>query len=479
MSEIWIARIRLTLIVLGSTTVATARADRILLRGGGEIRGVVLPAGPDSDGPTRVLTATSSRPLELQPSQVVRIVEEPDDPLHEYLKKSPSTAANGPAQVELAEWCEANGLTGPALIHYQNAVDAAPDNAIARKKLGHIYHNGVWMTSTEQKKAQGLILYKGRWLSPDEKRAVELQEGFASSQQGWMRRLTELRRQWMGPDAGPRGAAEAELATLSDPAAAAPLVRVFGSDSEAVRVRMTQWLAAIPGDGSREQLIQVLLNEQSDTVRQAALQELDLRKDDETIPRLIQALRSKDLRIVSRAAWALGTMGAEASISNLISALVKVETRTVMEPGGLGGAGVGGAGLGVTFANVGPGPILPAGGAVGAVSGSPGATVAAGPGFANGSSIPVLTGPYVGDGVVAYGATSIPFGDFAGFAMGGANPNAPRMRDVTNVYRNEAVLIALRKLTNADFGYDPVAWRRWFASEFRPDAPPDRRVPQP
>jgi hypothetical protein len=82
----------------------------------------------------------------------------------------------------------------------------------------------------------------------------------------------------------------------------------------------------------------------------------------------------------------------------------------------------------------------------------------------------------VGEGVVAYGATSVPF---TGLNLGGTNPHRPVMRRVTNVYRNEEVLAALEKLTGVSFGYDIPAWRRWQRQSFRPSTTPERRVPQP
>ena len=55
------------------------RADRIILRGGGQIRGKVLP---DPDRPDRVivLTETGKTPLTFQKPQIVRVVAEPERP---------------------------------------------------------------------------------------------------------------------------------------------------------------------------------------------------------------------------------------------------------------------------------------------------------------------------------------------------------------------------------------------------------------
>jgi hypothetical protein len=460
---------RAVLALVGIAAATPVRADRIVIRGGGEIRGVVLPQDGESTGIVRVLTPTASRPMEFRGDQIREVVADPADPLHEYVERSSRAGQTGAERVELASWCERNGLSGPAQIEYRRAIEAEPQNAVARKKLGYVYHNGTWLTYAEQKRAQGLVQYKGKWLAPEEKAEQERQQAFGAAQKTWARRLSDLRRRWLGPDAAARESAEGELLALRDPAAAAPLARVFGGDDPSIRIRVAQWLGGIPGEEAREELIRLVLREESHEVRQAALRELDSRREGETPARLVEALKAKEQIIVSRAAWALGTLGVTEAIPRLIAALVRVETQTVMEPGG--------GGMGVAFGTVGPGPVIPGGAAVGAV---PGATVGVGPAYAAGPSIPVLTGPVVGNGVVAYGATSVPFGAFTGFATGGANPNAPVIRDVTNVYRNEEVLLALRTLTGVDHGFDQAAWRRWFAEEFRPaGVPPDRRAPQP
>jgi hypothetical protein len=50
---------------------------------------------------------------------------------------------------------------------------------------------------------------------------------------------------------------------------------------------------------------------------------------------------------------------------------------------------------------------------------------------------------------------------------------------MTRVYQNEEVLLALKKLTGQDFGYDVASWRRWLRVGYRAEPAPERRVPQP
>ncbi len=445
-----------------------ARADRIILRGGGEVRGAVLPADPERADVVRVQTRTVLKPLEIRKSQVLRIETEEDE-LSEYLKQRDAVEQTAQAQFELGKWCDEAGLTGPAQGHYRRAVELDAGYEPAHKKLGHVYHNGRWMTYDERRQAQGLVFHKGRWVSPDEKEAMEAKSAFSAEQEAWLRRLKLLRKKLYSENATQSQEAGLQLAAIREPAAVAPLLKVFGADAEPTRIRLSQIIAAIPGEDSREALIRMLLNEPTQDVREVILHELATLKDPETIPALIRALPAKDPAVVGRAAWALGQLGATIAVPKLIPVLVKVENKWMLEPAasapGISAGFVGIDGMRNTPSNAGAGAV-----------GGNGVNTAAG--FSNGSSLGVLTGPVVGDGVVAYGATSVPFGNYAGLNLGG-NPNRPAARFVTNVYQNEEVLYALQKLTGMDFGYDVSGWKRWVATSFGNAAAPERRVLQP
>jgi hypothetical protein len=96
----------------------------------------------------------------------------------------------------------------------------------------------------------------------------------------------------------------------------------------------------------------------------------------------------------------------------------------------------------------------------------------------NGNVAAVMTPPVVGDGVVAYGATVVPYGTFAA----GADPRIQRLPEpavATFAYKNVEVLKALEKLTGQDYGYDSEAWANWLSRSFNSNPKKTRRVPQP
>ncbi len=174
-----------------------------------------------------------------------------------------------------------------------------------------------------------------------------------------------------------------------------------------------------------------------------------------TVPPLIKALRAENVRVINRAAWALGNLEAMTAVPQLVGALVSTEERMVIVPPEGDAAANPGSGLGPVLMRY------------------------------NGSSLGFLTPPAMAPGAVAYGAYSVPYVGVPPLAGGsvlglGSAPNrGPVPRVLTYTYQNTEVLAALVKLTGQDFGYDSAAWRRWMKNSFNPNPNPVRRVPQP
>ena len=416
-----------------------ARADRIRLRGGGELRGMIVPE-PAPEGKVLVQTETGSKPLVLDRDQVAEVVAE-DDALDEYYARRDAVPATAEAQYEFGLWCETKRLRGLAQDHFRRATELDPSHAAAHKKLGHVRHEGLWMTVEEQKRAQGLVLHKGRWIAREELERIEEHEAASAQRAAWVREIQVLLQSIDSGDTEARADAERRLSAIRDPAAIPALVHVLGSEAPAHRTRLVRILGAIPEAEAREALIERLLIEDDAAVRRAALDELMRRADPETVPSVLGRLNPKNPQLSGRAATLLAELGATEAVPKLIPLLLKVETRRVWVPG----------------------PDAP-----------PPASLT----VVTGESVPVLTGPVVGPGAVAYGATSVPY--VSGVVMGapGTGRRAPTLRAITVYYRNADVLAALESLSGQSFGYDPAAWRRWWARSRGPEEPV-KRVRQP
>jgi len=458
--------LRLVVVAVGLGMIgldaAPAPADVIVLRGGGKVRGKVVPnAKPAADRVT-VLSEKGKTPLVFRKDQVIEVTAEPS-PLDEYLVKRGQVSLTADAQYELGLWCERNKLRDLAQLHYAAAVEHDKSFAPAHKKLGHVRHEDRWLTFDEVRVLQGLVRYKGKWISQKEKEEREARAELATERASWMRRIRLLRQAIV---AGPEDRAleaDQQLRAIRDPAAIVPLVRILGEEGAPLRTTLDRLLGAIPEADAADALVGRILQETDPDVRLVTMEELERRTEPIVASQLVRALRSDRPEVVNRAAWALANLNVVEAVPKLVPALITVRHKVIMVP--TESPRPGGGGFGVSFGSV---PTAP--GAVGPIA-------------ANGSSIAVPTGPAVAPGAVGFGATSVPYPGFGSTGVsigGGASPSrGPFPQLVAFSYQNVEVLAALVRLTGRDFGYDTAAWRHWVSTSFQPDPEPVRRVPQP
>jgi hypothetical protein len=444
-------------VLAGCSLVASARADRIIVRNGPPIKGKAIldEAHPDQ---YLVFSERGKTPIILKRERVARIDVEPSvldgyAERRKALPKSGNAASVAQAEYDLAAWCEEHRLLDLASVHYEASIRRDPSFGPAHRKLGHVEHEGKWLTPTEMRIAQGYTLYRGRWITPEEKAEHDSEATATAEQQSWVRRLGILRQAITGTAEGRARDAVNQLMEIRDTAAVRPIARVFGADVDpSLRKLAARALSGIPGPEASSALVGRLLAESDDAVRTATMAELGKSKETNVIPKLVEGLRSTSLAVVNRAAWALGNMNAVAAVPKLVPVLVSSEIQTVWVPD----PGSPGSGFG---------------------------SVAPGTGFAMGNrtfSVPVLTGPTVGPGAVAFGATSVPVTSYGGgFNVNMNATQGPTPQFVEVNHRNVEVLTALMKLTGQDFGYDVATWKRWLSTNYRPDPQPAKRVPQP
>src|SRR5579885_848938 len=177
---------------LVALSAVSSRADIIELRGGGQVQGKVVP-DPKNKDRVQVLLLQGRRPLSFQKGQIVRIVPKAS-PLDDYVVKRGEAAGTAEAQYRLGSWCEQNRLADLARLHYERALGHDPDFEPAHKKLGHTKVGDSWLTRDDLTAAQGLVKYKGRWVTPEEKAKLEDGEKLSASQGSWLRRIRLLRQ---------------------------------------------------------------------------------------------------------------------------------------------------------------------------------------------------------------------------------------------------------------------------------------------
>ena len=447
------------LIVVAVVTVwelPGARADLIELRGGGQVQGKAVP-DPQNKDRVQVWLLRGRNPLSFQKGQVLKVIPQ-ESPLDAYVVKRSKVESTAAAQFELGSWCEENKLNDLARAHYESALKLDSTLDAAHRKLGHTYRDGNWMTRDDVNAAQGLVKYKGRWVTTDEKTKRENAEQTTASQLSWLRRIKVLRQAIVNGPNDRRREAESQLMAIRDTDAVVPLVRVFGEDESPRRILLALVLSSIGSPEATKALVRRVLDEPDSDVRSATL-ELLKKRDDSSVPgQFARALASENVIVINRAAWALQNLNVVESVPRLVSVLVTREDQIVMVPPG------------ETYS--GPVSEVAAGGLV--------------PRAANNYGMVFTTPPQVSNNAVAYGMVAVPYYQMGASGIGGAPLNVgaplkggPEPKVVTFTYRNVEVLSALRKLTGQDFGYDLDSWRHWIARSFNPNPRPARRVPQP
>jgi hypothetical protein len=419
--------------------VPSALADRIQLTGGGEMKGVLVPDPAGRAGMVGVLTESSARPLPLRQDQIGKVVQEPG-PLRDYLAKSDDAGDGADAHYQVGLWCEQKKLAGPAVIEFRKAVELDPENAQAHQKLGHVQVGDKWLTQAEARQAKGLVQFKGKWVTPDEKERREADEASQNDQSAWTRRLNAIKQDLRSQKPDVRREAESKLAETDDVAAIGPLVRVFGRETAPLRVLMFRTLDAIEGPESSAAIVNQYLVEPDSSVKAMALDMVINRPREEVQPRLLQTLKTNKPDLIASAASALAEMKAEATIPQLVNALVQYRDRTEWVP--------------VQVASTGPS-------------------------FVSGKTVTYAAQalPVTAPGAVAYQV--VPGTLLNGVAMGGPQTRVEYFpTTVRDMLPNQGVHEALVRLTGQDFGFNAMLWKQWLATGRRVELP-ERRVPGP
>ena len=446
-----IAVLLLACVAIGSSA-GPSLADRITVRGGGQLKGKLIPDG-SHPGQFLFIGEVGKTPMVFKKDQVIQVVPE-KSALDEYVVLLGKDHPTAEAEFALGTWCEENKLADLAQLHYELAVKHDSTFEAAHRKLGHVLMGGRWLNAEEVKEAQGLIKYKGRWVTPEEKERREMLVATAAEGNSWVRRIKLLRDAYLAGPGERSQEAERRLLAIEEPVAIGPVLKVLGDDPiPALRTMAARIVAVIPGPEAARGLVGLLLDEEDDQVRLATMNEVARRESSEIVPLLLRALRSTHHRVVNRSAWVLSNLNAVVTVPKLVPALITVEYEVVM---------------------VGGGPAVPE------PSFTP-SPPAAGFGSYSGVSIPVLTPPAVGPGSVGFGATSVPYGALNGVSIGSgfSASRGPVPRLVPIEYRNDEVLAALVKMTGRDFGYDIPSWKRWVATSFKVESAPTRRVLEP
>jgi hypothetical protein len=172
---------------------APAMADTVHLKGGGQIRGVIVERTEDSV----TVDIGGGGTVTARMSSVVRI-DEDRSPLQDFRERA-DAIPEGDVEGwrELARWATDNALMSQALRAYSEVLAVLPDDEEANRALGRVKVNGQWMTEEENYRSRGFVKFEGQWMTPQEQRRIEADRAAqeTAQQQANEAKIAELENQ--------------------------------------------------------------------------------------------------------------------------------------------------------------------------------------------------------------------------------------------------------------------------------------------
>ncbi|MCX5683643.1 MAG: HEAT repeat domain-containing protein [Planctomycetota bacterium] len=245
----------------------------------------------------------------------------------------PDTAA---AHVELAKWCQAQGMADRAEKHWQEAIVRYSDCAEARAALGYVKRNMQWVQmgvkAMPSPAASPMASPAAEPSAAPEPAAAPEDPGLAQRRGALVREIQEIFSQYLlSTDDATRAAGRQRLMLIHDPAAAEPVVRILSTGNDNTRRLACEVLAGIPGEEAARLLAKFALMDESEEVRRSAVSALASRGDSRGLTQLTNGLNGST-KALERAAFALGEIGDLRTAPALITHLKTPETKVLKAP---------------------------------------------------------------------------------------------------------------------------------------------------
>jgi hypothetical protein len=309
------------LLVICLQCLGSARADFFELTSGGRLEGKLLPAD-DANKLNCTIELPAGGRVTIARSQIAKI-ETVTDAVAEYQKLARTSPDTVEAHWKLSEWCREHKLRDERRQHLDRILELDPNHADARTALGFHQKNGQWMNRDDVMAARGLVLFEGKYITPQQVELLKQQKESKVTQADWTNHIKQLRR-WL-TDRRPDQAshAHAEIQAIHDPQAAEAIVAVLRRENDPQLKRL--WIetaARLNSHAATDALVDLSLTDPDDEVRHQCLEYLVKSHRPGLVTPYLRALKDKDNEIVNRAASALGQIGDRDAIGPLIDALI-------------------------------------------------------------------------------------------------------------------------------------------------------------
>jgi hypothetical protein len=341
------------------STAALLRADVFQLKDGGDVAGTVVEK---AEGGDVVVRTAEGAVVSLQRDMLERVVEE-NAALTEYRERSRKIPDTAKAHRELAEWCRQQKLGAEADLHVARVAELDPNDEDARRSLGFQKVGDRWLNANELMAQRGMQFVDGKYRTAQDIAIRQRNKQEDNASIDWFKKI-RLWRDWLDKGRPERAAeAHAQISAINDPSAAPALARLLDEEkNHAIFELLLATLAQLDHPLAVQTLVSFSLD--PDIGRETRAQSLDYLtsgKHAVSIVPYVQALKSKDNKVVNLAGQALDKIGDPAAISPLIDALVTTHKYQVQPESGGGspigasfGSGGGTSGGGLSMGGNGP-----------------------------------------------------------------------------------------------------------------------------
>lgn len=333
-----------------------ARADIFELKAGGEVVGTTIERTKAGE---YVVKTSSGAQVTIAKDALQRIVQQ-DEAAVEYRRKSRTMPDTAEAHRELAAWCRERKMLREADHHLARVAELDPHDEAARRSLGYQRVGNRWLTSDEVMKERGLVFFDGKYRTSQDVAIRERNKATSSTNIDWFQQI-KLWRTWLDNRRADRVAiAQQSILAINDPQAAPALVRVMSAEPPGeVFDMLLRVLAGLDHPAALQTLVAYSLDPAVEPEIRAQCRDYLVRMPRPVpIVPFVQALKSKDNKVVNLAGLALGQLGNPAAVSPLIDALVTTHKYIIQPEGGeiTAGFGTPGAGGGGGLSMGGNGP---------------------------------------------------------------------------------------------------------------------------
>jgi HEAT repeats len=314
-----------------SIGAAPAGADVFELTSGGRIEGQLIEAVEDDDGAKYTIELAAGGRVTLAKSQVAR-VDTTTDTEAEYEKLARSTPDTADGHWRMVEWCREKKLTAQTKAHLTRILELDPNHAAARNASGFRQENGEWLNRDDVMTSRGMVMYEGRYVTPQHVELLERQKQDKDSQANWSKEIDRLRRWLTGRRPERIVQAQDELKAIRDPAAAEAVVDALKRERDPGLKRV--WIAVAAQIDHRmtiDALVDRSLSDPEEEIRYMSLEYLVRSGRPGLATPYVRALKNRDNEIMNRAGAALGQIGDRDALGPLIEALITTHKIKVSE----------------------------------------------------------------------------------------------------------------------------------------------------